>query len=138
MLGLAARVYGRNITVVLFGEGSFDLTFIVPRLLLPALIALLAGYVLPRGFWLWGGAAVLLHPLAEAASTNRALEAGVVDSSELGGLLVVTVVTLIVYAVLCTIAAALGAGLRLLWWRLRGEPVGARLGLSSGDDTVAR
>lgn len=131
VLGLAARVYGRDVVVVLFGEGLFNLTFVVPRLLLPALVALLVGYVLPKGFFLWGVAVLLLHPIAEASAVDLALDAGVISSSDLSGLLVVTAITLVVFMALCTVAAALGAGLRLLWWRVRGESVRGRLGVAS-------
>lgn len=142
LAGLAIRVYALNVVVGLFGAEPGDRLFIflpeVRGLLVPALIALLVGYVLPKGFFLWGIAVVLLHPLVEAVWINRALGAGVVASSELSGLIIITATEIIVFMVLCTIAAALGAGLRLLWWRFRGESVRGRLGMFSGSNDPAR
>lgn len=137
VLGLTVRIYAPVVIGELFGANAFGLKFLGSKLLLPALVALVVGYILPKGFYLWGIAAILLHPLVEASSINRALEGGVLESSELGSLTVVTAITLIVNMGLCTIAAALGAGLRLLWWRLRGESVRGRLGISSGSSDPA-
>ncbi len=134
LVGLAIRVYTQNIVTGLFGaepgEVLFTLLPVIEGLFLPALVALLVGYVLPKGFFLWGIAVVLLHPLNQALWINRALEAGVIESSGLGGLVVVETTFLLLFAGACTGAAALGAGLRLLWWWLRGESIGG-LGTAS-------
>jgi len=103
----------------------------------------LGGRVRPaQGVFLWGFAVVLLHPLAEARQTQRANEWGAFGPSGIGdpelmGLILVYVAILSVFAVVFTVAAAIGAGLRLLWWRLRGEPALARLGLTSGNNDAA-
>jgi hypothetical protein len=77
--------------------------------------------------------------LVEVWQTHRANEGGAFGPSGIGdeqifGLALLLVMMLTVYAFACTAAAALGAGLRLLWWRLRGEPIGARLGIFSGSN----
>jgi hypothetical protein len=74
--GLAIRMYGQDIVIELFGEGWFILTFLAPTLILPAFVAAVVGYVLPRGFFLWGIAVIFLHPLVEAWQTHLASAGG--------------------------------------------------------------
>ncbi len=136
--GLAVRVYAPAIIGEMFGEGEFGLRFFSSRLLLPALVAVVAGYLLPKGFFLWGLAVISLHPLVEAWKTRLADAGGAFGPSGIGneqllGLAFVLVMMLLVYALACTLAAALGAGLRLLWWWIRGESVSGKLGMTSED-----
>ena len=100
-----------------------------------ALVAVLVGYLLPKGFFLWGIALVSLRPIVEAWQTSWADSQGAfgpsgLDGSQLAGLLFVQVTILVVTVIVCTAAAALGAGLRLLWWWIRGESVQSRLGIA--------
>ncbi len=134
VVGLIVRMYGRGVVAGLLGEGLFYPTFFIPRLFLPALAGAVAGFVLPKGFLLWGIAVVILQPIAEGLSISRALEAGVIESSQLGGLVFFEVIMLVMLMLACTVAAVLGAGLRLLWWRLRGESVRGKLGISYGSN----
>ncbi len=126
----------------LFGEGAYVAAYSHPLLRffglpLLAIVVAVAGYLSPRGFWLWGIAVVFLHPVARARQTERANSLGAFGSSgteglQLLGLALVTAMIIFELAVACMIAAALGAGLRLLWWWLRGKPIG-RPGAASGD-----
>jgi hypothetical protein len=66
----------------------------------------------------------------------------VFEPTGLGGpqiafLAIESAITIMVLAVACMLAAVLGAGLRLLWWRLRGESVRGRLGISSENNGTA-
>ncbi len=119
ILGLAVRIYTPVVVGELFGTNAFGLKFLGSRLLLPAIVAAVAGYVLPKGFFLWGVGVVFLHPLVEVWQTHRANEGGAFGPSGIGdgqifGLALLLVMMLTVYAFACTAAAALGAGLRLL------------------------
>lgn len=136
LAGLAVRVYAHSLIVGLSGAEPGDLLFAltteIGRLVLPALVALLVGFILPKGFFLWGIAVVLTHPLYELMWNNRALEAGVLESSELNKLFLGQTIQIVFFvAPLCTVTAAPGAGLRLLWWWMRGESVRGRLGMFS-------
>jgi hypothetical protein len=126
IVGLAVTIYAPAAVGELFGVNAFSLKFLSSSLLPPALVAAVAGYVLPKGFFLWGVAVIFLHPLVEAWQTHRANAGGAFGPSGIGdeqilGLALVLVMMLTGYAFACTVAVALGAGLRLLWWRLRGE-----------------
>lgn len=87
---------------------------------LTLLLTFLAGYALPEGFWLWGVAAVSLRIPFEATSTGGAVEAGVLSESDVGGLILVIVITYALTILLLTASSALGAGLRSLRRRSRG------------------
>ena len=137
LVGLVVRAYSAAVVPELFGWGSYALTSFVPSLILPTLVAAAAASLLPKGFPLWGVAAIFLHPPVGVFSTNNALEAGVIESSELGSLAVAEVVVFAMLALACKVASASGAGLRLLWWRFSGEPLGDMLGMSSGNNRSA-
>ena len=91
--------------------------------LLYALLALMAGFVLPRGFYLWGIAVVIAHPIAAVALTayQQAQGADIVRGGAVGwlGFAFVLVIMTLPAAVLATIFSAMGAGLRVLSGRLR-------------------
>lgn len=136
LVGLVIRKYASGVVGDLFGQDAFGLKFLGSRLLLPMLLAAVVGYLLPKGFFLWVIAVMSLHPLEEARQTGWANEWGAFGSSGIGdsellGLIFVPLMMLALLAFVCTIASALGVGLRLLWWRYRGESVGSRLGLAS-------
>jgi hypothetical protein len=84
-----------------------------------ASVAAVAGFLLPRGFWLWGVAVVSSRPLVEF------LIMGEQSPWAMFGFSVVAfeAMLLLPVAVVCTLVAALGAGSRLLWRRLRGRSV---------------
>lgn len=114
LAGLAARVYGPSVAEELFRREAFRFVLFAPGMLLSALVATVVGYIFPKGFFLWGFAVVLLHPLAEARQTQRANEWGAfgpsgIGGSELVGLILVYVAILSLFAVAFTGAAAIGA-----------------------------
>ena len=118
----------------LFGGAAYEAAYTHPLLSffgLPLLIAiaLVAGFVSPRGFWLWGVAAVFLQPFAYAWLTVWTSSQGVPGTGEnsifqLLSLAFVTALILFALAIACTGGSAVGAGLRLLWWKLRGRQIG--------------
>ncbi len=111
----------------LFGEAVlsvyklplFDM-FGLPALLI---IGFIAGCASPKGFWLWGLATNLLQPPAEVALPVHQVSRGEFMPSDLPGLIFVTIAIFTVNTAACTVVSALGASLRLLWWRLRGEQI---------------
>jgi hypothetical protein len=135
---VAGRLFGQEAFVASYSFPLFRI-FGMPLL---AIVTAVAGYLSPRGFWLWGIAAVSLRPVLEAWKASRANSLGAFGSlgigeSELLGLALVIAMIIFTSAVVCTVAAALGAGLRLLWGRLRGESVRDRLGIASEGDGPA-
>ena len=94
---------------------SFPLYFGLP---LYALLAFLAGFFFPRGFWLWGAALYCLTPIADAALAWWVEARG---GDVLGGgppAIVSYVLTVVMMAVglgvAATLVSTLGAGLRVL------------------------
>ena len=95
------------------------------------MLAFLAGFFFPRGFWLWGAALYCLTPIADAA---LAWWVEVRGGDVLGGdpMAVVSyaltvVMMAVVLGVAATLVSALGAGLRVLpraVAALRGRGVG--------------
>lgn len=102
-------------------DGAFD-TGTIPC----ALLALAAGFVSPRGFYLWGIAVVLTHPFAALALTSyrQAEGADIVRGGAQGwaGYAFVLVLLAFTTATLATVLSAMGAGLRLLSGHLGGRP----------------
>ena len=121
------------LAVRLLGAGVFVGTL---RLPLSALVAGVAGYQLSKGFWLWGVATVSLDPLLFVITPYGSIER-LLEAWSLGELILVSAAVLVGLVTTHTVAAALGAGLRLLWWRLRREDVRHRLGMSSGNNGPA-
>ena len=136
LAGLAVAVLSTLLLAVrLLGEEALVATFL--RLPLSALVAAVAGYLLPKGFWLWGIATVSLDPLLFATIPHGSGER-LLKAWSLSELILVSAAILVGLVTIHTIAAALGAGSRLLWWRLRGESVRDRLGISSEGEASAR
>ena len=82
-------------------------------------VAAVAGFLLPRGFWLWGVAVVSSRPLVEALLMGEHSPGAMFGFSWI----FFEVMLLLPVVIMCTVAAALGAGSRLLWSRLRGRSV---------------
>lgn len=91
--------------------------------ILYALLALAAGFLVPRGFYLWGVAIVLSHPFAALTLTayQQSHGADIVRGGVEGwvGYAFVLVAMTMTTAVLTTVLSAAGAGLRLLVAHLR-------------------
>jgi hypothetical protein len=91
--------------------------------ILYALLALVSGFVLPRGFYLWGVAVVITHPFAALAlaAYQQAQGADIVRGGAQGwvGFAFVLVMMTFTTAMLTTMLSATGAGLRLLLGHLR-------------------
>lgn len=91
-------------------------------------LALVAGFVFPRGFYLWGLALNLHGPVVEALTIYRMEQAGV--DWVLGGTqdivgYIVPSALVFCFTVCCyTAASAAGAGLRVAGRRLVGHPSG--------------
>lgn len=99
------------------------------------LVAAVAGSVSPRGFWLWGLAAACLRPVEQVLqqtyfwyfrypylpSDVQRQANGPPDYSFYVVLLLVETITFLMLAVVCTVSASAGAGLRLLVRRLSGR-----------------
>ena len=89
-------------------------------------LALVAGFVFPRGFYLWGFALNLHGPVVEALMIYRMEQAGldgvVGGTQNILGYIVLSV--LVFWFTVCcyTAAAAAGAGLRVASRRLVGRP----------------
>ena len=116
------RQLGRSYTVIaaLFGSENYVLVQTVLQFVsLPTVVvAAVAGFLLPRRFWLWAIAAPCLKPLEEALwSYYPAARAGVIDSSAYFDLALFELTTLVVLVVLCAVFSGVGAGLRLLMER---------------------
>ena len=102
---------------------------------LAALAAAAAGFASPNGFWLWGVAASLPRPIAgmllpfyensRYGDYGRYRDLVGSPTDFLGQRLLLEVVGFLVFAAVCTAAAALGAGLRSLWRRRRGGHAGS-------------
>jgi hypothetical protein len=104
-------------------------------LLATVLVAAVAGYVSPRGFWLWGLAAACLRSVEQVLqqtyfwyfrypylpSDVQGQANGPPDYSVYVVLLLVETITFLMLAVVCTVSASAGAGLRLLVRRLSGR-----------------
>jgi hypothetical protein len=86
---------------------------------LSALIAFVAGYVLPEAFWLWGVAVVALRVPVEMVLLNHDVEAGYVSGSRVGSLLFILGLIYFGTVMFGTVASCAGAGLRSLWLRRR-------------------
>lgn len=125
----------------LFGEAAYEAAFSFPLysffgLPLLALPPLIAGFVLPKGFFAWG-AATALPSLAGAAFTfpwsgAKAEVVFLTPNPGAGQILSLVLVDLMVFmflALVCTVSAGLGAGARyLILWRRGGlsqNPLGA-------------
>ena len=87
------------------------------------LLALVAGSVAPRGFYLWGVAIVFTHPFAALAlaAYQQAQGADIVRGGAQGWVSFAFVLMMMTFttAMLMTMLSAMGAGLRLLLDRLR-------------------
>jgi hypothetical protein len=119
--GLAGWVLGTPVVAGwLLGEAAYERAYSFPPFILGGLplavvVAAVAGYLLPKAFWLRGFAAVSLHPVAEASLVAVQVDRGVVKTSELGGLVFVLAVILRTKAGAATLGSLVGAGLRMLW-----------------------
>jgi hypothetical protein len=129
------------VAVILFGEAAYEAAYSSPLygflgLPLLAVPPLIAGFVLPKGFFMWGVATVLPH-LVGAAWTfpwSRA-EAEVVfmtpnpGAGQILGLVFVELMIFISLVLVCTVSSGIGAGARyLILWRrgwLGQSPLGA-------------
>ena len=94
-----------------------------------ALLALVSGFVLPKGFYLWGIAIVLTHPFAVLIEAAYFQSQGVVEIVRGGvmgwvGYAVVLVMLTAATAVLTTMLSTAGVGLRLLLDLLRNRSSG--------------
>ncbi len=96
------------------------------------LVAAVAGYVSPRGFWLWGFAAVFLWSVEQVFTMRYAASYGVIGPSDYPGLAVVVAVMFVTFVVVCTAGSGAGAGLRLLVRWLSGRFGTASEGEESG------
>jgi hypothetical protein len=118
-----------SVAVIFFGESGYEAAYGSPiygflGLPLLALPPLVAGFLLPKGFWLWGFAAVLpylpgavwtyLRAGAEATFLNSDPDAG-----QILGLVLVQLMILLLLSMACTTAAGIGVVIRALiqWWR---------------------
>ncbi len=95
----------------LFGPFSFGLPLAV-------LVAAAAGYASPRRFWLWGFAVVLPRPVMSMFMYVRGASTGVIGPSDYAGLAFVEVAFFMNFVLICTVASAGGAGLRVLARRI--------------------
>ena len=86
---------------------------------LPAyvLVALVAGYASPGGFWLWGAAVMLHRPLADVALFPSEVARGVLEPSDLFGFAFASASISLTLAMVCTFGSAVGAGVRTLQQR---------------------
>jgi hypothetical protein len=122
LLGLFAWALSTpSVAGYLLGERFYRAAYSFPfyfGLPLYALLALLAGFFFPRGFWLWGAALYCLAPSANSALAwwVEARGGGVLDEGPLAT--VAYALTLVLMAVdlgvAATLVSALGAGLRVL------------------------
>lgn len=129
-LGLGAWAFKEAVSrPVVGGDGLSFLVYMAFDTGVPlyASLALAAGFLAPKGFYMWGTAIVLSHPFAALALTANRESRGfeVVRGGAEGwvGYALVLVVMSFATAVLLTALAAAGAGLRLLMDHLRhGRP----------------
>ncbi len=146
LAGLAVRQLSASMTFVaqFFDPQDYEATFsstlfwgltLFGPLLATVLVAAVAGYVSPRGFWLWGLATACLRPVEQIFQQiyfwyfrypylpsdvqEQANEPP--DYSFYVVLLIVETMTFLLLAVACTVSASAGAGLRLLVRRLSGR-----------------
>lgn len=130
---LPERLIGSNL--------GYDLThsFLFDSFGFPAAIILagIVGFVVRRGFWLWGMAIALPVPVVEMIQTRSAVEQGVIELSASMGIITIAVTVSIELAVVCTANSALGAGLRLLSGRIF-KRFGAARGEPEEDESLAR
>lgn len=116
------------VAVHFFGDAGYEAAYSSPvygflGLPLLALPPLLAGFVLPKGFFLWGIAAVLAYlPGAAWTYLNAGPEVTFMTPGPTAGqvlsLIFVQAMMFFGLALVCTAAAGLGAGVRVLvWWR---------------------
>lgn len=114
--------------VLLFGESGYEAAYSSPvygflGLPLLALPPLISGFVLPKGFFLWGVAAVLAYVPGGLwtylnAGPEVTFQTPDPGSGQILGLVFVEVAMIFVLAIVCTAAAGVGAALRaLVWWR---------------------
>ena len=87
------------------------------------IVAGVAGFVVWRGFWLWGFAAGLPIPPVEAFLDYRQFERGFLEVPELWTLIGFSFVVCLMFIMGCFLSSALGAGLRLASRRLANRPV---------------
>lgn len=116
------------VAVNLFGDAGYEAAYSSPvygflGLPLLALPPLVGGFALPKGFFLWGAAvalpylpgAVVTYLMAGAEATFMTPDPG---AGQVFGLVFVDVMMFFGLALVCTVAAAIGAGIRaLVWWR---------------------
>lgn len=113
---------------ILLGEAGYEAAYSSPLygfigLPLLALPPLIVGFLLPRGFFLWGVASVLAYlPGAVWTYLNAGPEVTFLtpDPSigQILGLVFVEFVMFVSLALVCTVAAGIGAALRaFVWWR---------------------
>jgi len=62
---------------------------------LSALVAAVAGYLLPKGFWLWGVAVISLYPVLFATLTAYGINQRLLEAWSLSGLMLVGVAVLV-------------------------------------------
>jgi len=112
----------------ILGEPGYEAAYTSPvygflGLPLLALPALVAGLLLPKGFFLWGFAVVLAYVPGNVWLTARTGPEVTFQTSEpgMGQILSLAFVEAMIFlslALACTAAAGIGAGLRaLFWWR---------------------
>ena len=128
------------VAVNFFGDVGYEAAYRSPvygflGLPLLALPPMIAGFALPKGVLLWGAAvalpylpgAVVTYLMAGAEATFMTPDPG---AGQILGLVFVQVMMFLGLALACTVAAAIGAGVRaLVWWRggtLRRNLSGAR------------
>ena len=118
------------VAVNFFGEAGYEAAYRSPvygflGLPLLALPPLVAGFALPKGFFLWGAAvalpylpgAVVTYLMAGAEATFMTPDPG---AGQVLGLVFVDVMMFLGLALVCTVAAGVGAGLRAIFWWRRG------------------
>lgn len=126
------------VAAILFGEAAYEAAFSSPLygllgLPLLAVPPLIAGFILPKGFFVWGVATVLAYPPGAVWTYLNAGPQTTFLTSEPGAgqVLSLALVDLMIFlflATVCTGAAGLGAGTRyLILWkrgRLSQSPLG--------------
>lgn len=110
LAGLAVRqlyipAEGRSIPWILFVFWQLPLTM---------LVAAVAGYVSPRGYWLWGIAAACLGPVEELLVFSLPLPSDLQEQANGSPDYSFEARTLLVLVVACTVSATAGARWRLL------------------------
>lgn len=97
----------------MIGDGLLD-SFLFRLDGIPAFMiaTLVAGFISPGAFWLWGVAAALPVPFVDAILTRQLIVRGAMEPSDLKGVTVVAVIIAVGIALACTVTSAAGAGLR--------------------------